>query len=91
MEALLDAPISLMAHLVDGQNQALSVGDSLGIPFDALQPGDVFIQEHLLAPPSALTGKIWIQTGVYRLDTLERYAVLEGATPLGDQIVIPIQ
>lgn len=90
VDAVVVAPISLMAHLIDAQNQPLSVGDSLGIPFTVLQPGDIFVQQHFLDRDADDNNKVWIETGVYRLDTLERFPVFDGAPSVGDRFLIPL-
>ncbi|MDF1514007.1 MAG: hypothetical protein P1S60_09375, partial [Anaerolineae bacterium] len=87
---LLNAPFSLMAHLVDSQNNTIAVGDSIGIPFSALLPGDTFVQKHVLGLPQAKVAEMWIQTGVYRLDTLERLPVLGGLSGQGDHVLIEL-
>ena len=69
-------PFSLMGHLVGIDGQHVAVGDGLGIPWDQLQPGDVFIQRHSLPIPIEMSDtSFWLQTGAYWLDTMDRWRV----------------
>jgi hypothetical protein len=85
------APISIMGHLVDASGQPVAVGDGLGVPWQQLQPGDLLVQRHLLTnPPDAAGEDLWIHTGVYRLDPLTRFDVLDQGRPVGDRILLTV-
>jgi hypothetical protein len=88
---VVDVPISLMAHLLDDNNNLLMNSDGFGIPFTSILPGDVFVQQHILNIQELASEKIWIQTGVYRLDTFERFKVNDGSSVVGDRILIDVQ
>jgi hypothetical protein len=68
--------LSLMAHVLGPDGQAVAVGDGLGVPIESWQVGDVFVQRHTLAlPKDAPPGTYWVQTGVYWLEDGKRWAV----------------
>jgi len=92
-------PLSIMAHLVDGAGNPVGVADGLGVPMEVWQAGDVLVQYHrfLLTPeqwkssaPLPVSGRegLWLQTGVYWLDTLERQTVNGPGPNTGDHILI---
>lgn len=87
----IDAPISLMAHLIDKENNILRNADSFGIPFTTLIPGDVFVQQHIFETQNLDRKRLWIETGVYRLDSMERFPVKLDHTAMGDRLLIMIQ
>jgi hypothetical protein len=78
-----------MAHLLSPDKTAIAVGDGLGLPTEEWQPGDVIVQRHrLLVPEGTATGDYPIQTGVYWLDTTERWpAYSDDGTP-SDHILL---
>ncbi len=86
-------PLSIMAHLLDAQGRVVSGGDGLGVPIEAWQIGDAIAQEHTLSlPPDLAPGTYWLETGVYRLDTMERYQVLQAGSIVGDRLfVAPVE
>jgi hypothetical protein len=94
-------PLSIMAHLVDGAGNPVGVADGLGVPMEVWQAGDVLVQYHhfplppeqqaaALSAPLPETGRegLWLQTGVYWLDTLERHTVSGPGSNTGDHILI---
>jgi hypothetical protein len=84
-----DTPISFMAHLLDDQGRMISGGDGLGVPIEVWQTGEVIVQAHTMHVPRNITpGIYWIETGVYRLDTLERYRILQGDQAVGDRLLL---
>jgi hypothetical protein len=84
-----DAPLSIMAHLLDAQGRVVSGADGLGVPIETWQAGDMIVQAHRLNVPSDVApGTYWIETGVYRLDTLERYRVLQEDQFAGDRLLL---
>lgn len=84
-----DTPLSIMAHLLDAQGRVVSGADGLGVPIETWQAGDVIVQAHWLNVPSDVApGTYWIETGVYRLDTLERYRILQEGQPVGDRLLL---
>jgi hypothetical protein len=86
VDSELVVPVSMMAHLINENNSIISNGDSFGIPFTTLIPGDVFVQQHIFDVNTSENN--WIQAGVYRLDSLARYPVGDGSSVLGDRILI---
>jgi hypothetical protein len=84
-----DAPLSIMAHLLDAQGRQVSGADGLGVPMELWQTGDMIVQAHWLdIPKNAAQGTYWIQTGVYRLDNMERYGILQGGQAVGDRLLL---
>jgi hypothetical protein len=67
-------PISVMAHLMAYEGTVLDTDDGLGIEVSALAPGDVFVQRHRFADVSSLDD-LWLRTGIYELDTSERWTI----------------
>jgi len=83
-----EAPLSVFAHLV-GPAGAVSVGDGLGFPAIQWSPGDVFIQRsRLTVPAEAVSGRCWVQVGLYSLASGERLPVLEGEGPVADRLLL---
>jgi len=83
-----DAPLSIMAHLVDAQGRVISGDDGLGVPIEVWQVGDTIVQRHVFKTQDLAPGTYWIETGVYRLDTLERYRILQEGRPVGDRLLL---
>jgi len=82
-------PLSIMAHLVDGEGRAVAVADGLGVPLEVWQVGDVVVQYHDFSLTPDHEGEVyWLQTGVYWLDTLERQEVTGPGPDTGDRILL---
>ncbi|MBC7227093.1 MAG: hypothetical protein H5T61_07650 [Thermoflexales bacterium] len=82
-------PFSVMMHLV-GPDERRVVGDGLAMPADQWRSGDIIVQRHRLPlPPDAPSGEYRPFTGVYWLDTMERWTVVREGEPAGDQIALP--
>jgi hypothetical protein len=78
-----------MAHLVNADGMPIAVGDGMSMPVDQWQAGDVIVQRHRLAIPAGTPpGSYWLQTGVYWLDTLERWSVEQEGNPAGDRLLL---
>jgi hypothetical protein len=86
---LTEEPLSIMAHLLNSQGLLISGSDGLAVPTEMWQTGDTIIQAHWLDIPQNLaSGDYWIETGVYRLDTLERYRILKDNQAVGDRLIL---
>ncbi len=84
-----DAPLSIMAHLLDAQGRMISGDDGLGVPIETWQTDDVIVQAHYLnIPIDIMPGTYWIETGLYRLDTLERYRILQEGQVVGNRLML---
>jgi 4-amino-4-deoxy-L-arabinose transferase-like glycosyltransferase len=82
-------PLSLMAHLIARDGQAIAVGDGLGVPIENWQPGDVINQRHLLEiPPDTPPGTYWVHIGAYTLTDLRRLVVASAEQPAADRILL---
>ncbi len=82
-------PLSLMAHLLAADGTVVAVGDGLGVPIKAWQPGDVIVQRHRLdVPPDNASGPYWVQTGAYWLDTMERWPILVSGQAVGARLLL---
>jgi hypothetical protein len=86
-------PFSIMAHLLTPQGDVIDQADGLGVWPSVLATGDVFVQRHHFALPQEGDG-LWLRTGAYWLDTMERWAIrgvgqdgvlLEVVTPMIDR------
>ncbi|MFP4394537.1 MAG: ArnT family glycosyltransferase [Anaerolineales bacterium] len=77
--------LSVMGHLLADEGALVANADGLGVGLDQWRVGDLIVQRHVIAIPSqAAAGRYWLQTGVYWLDTLERWQIA-GA---GDRILL---
>jgi len=86
-------PVSIMAHLVDGDGRAIGVADGLGVPMESWREGDVLVQVHRFSLTEDEGGDCWLRTGVYWLDTLERHRVTEPAMSEpggGDHVLVEV-
>lgn len=74
-EGTISRPFSIMAHLLTEQGEVISVADGLGVSPQVLETSDVVIQRHRFSnlPPSRKG--LWLRTGAYWLDTMERWAI----------------
>lgn len=92
VEAVPARSLSIMMHLVGPGGDLVAIGDGLGVPIEYWQPGDIIVQRHRLSlPPDAPPGEYQPLTGVYWLDTMERWPVEVNGEPAGDQIpLLPI-
>ncbi len=80
-------PFSIMGHLLTEQGDVLGVADGLGVFPPVLMTEDVFVQRHRF-PTFPEGDKIWLRTGAYWLNTMERWNVVgvEGA----DALFVPL-
>jgi len=67
-------PFSIMAHLLTPDGEVLGVADGLGVLPLSLAIGDVVVQRHRWSMPIR-DAPVWLRTGVYWLDTLERWRI----------------
>ena len=86
--APLEPRLTLFTHLITGAN-VLAQTDHLAITSHSLQPGDVFMQIHILNVPDGLErGGYDLSVGVYSQDTGARLPVYDGALPIGDRLFL---
>jgi hypothetical protein len=79
-----------MLHLAGPGGAPIIVGDGLGVPVEQWRVGDVIVQRHTLSlPEDALPGEYTPTTGVYWLDTMERWPIEQGGESIGDQLTLP--
>jgi hypothetical protein len=83
-----DVPLSIMGHLLDAQGRVVSGADGLGVPIEVWQVSDTIVQKHVFKTRDLAPGTYWIETGVYRLDTLERYLILQEGQTVGDRLLL---
>jgi hypothetical protein len=84
--------ISLMAHLMGLDGQAVAVGDSLGMPIEYMQAGDVFVQRHTLTlAHDTPSGRYWFQTGIHSLENDTRWPVRDARAKGNRAILAPIE
>jgi len=90
-------PFSLMGHLVDSEGHVIGVADGLGVPLTEMRQGDWIVQRHRFPLPETLSapvtgasslGALWLQTGGYWLDTMERWPVLADGSVVGDRVIL---
>jgi 4-amino-4-deoxy-L-arabinose transferase-like glycosyltransferase len=78
-------PFSIMGHLLSSDGETVGMYDKLGVSPLALRAGDVVVQRHLFAmPPGGMD--LWLRTGAYWLDTMERWPV--DSVPGSDALLV---
>ncbi len=83
-------PLSVMMHLIGPDGAFVAGSDGLGVPVDQWRPGDIIVQRHQLPiPRDATPGEYPLFTGIYWLDTMERWPVEINGEPAGSQIPLP--
>jgi len=81
--------LSVMAHLLSSDGHLIAGDDGMGVPIDQWRVGDTIVQHHVLAlPPDIAPGKYWLQTGVYWLDSMERWSITYGGKVAGDRLIV---
>jgi hypothetical protein len=81
-------PLSMMAHLLDANGNALAVGDGLGFSVEQWQPGDVLVQRHSFDLAEIPLGRAWLQVGAYTLPDVQRLPVQAAGTLVGDRLLL---
>ncbi len=82
-------PLSFMLHMVGPGGAPVIVGDGLAIPIEQWHVGDVLLQWHRLAIlQDAPPGEYTLVTGVYWLETLERWGVVQTDGHVDNKIVL---
>lgn len=83
-------PLSIMMHLTGPGGAPVIVGDGLGVPLEQWQAGDIIVQRHRLTiPADAPPGEYIPTTGVYWLDTMERWRMGTAGDSAQDQLALP--
>ena len=87
------ASLATFAHLLDASGQIVAQQDGLGYPPHTWRVGDIFTQAHHLSLDASLPpGQYWLQLGLYRRETGNRWLLLDGnGDPLADRILIPVE
>jgi hypothetical protein len=80
-------PFSVMAHLLTPTGKVQAVADGMGVPPLTLMAGDVIVQNHRFTL-AALETEVWLRTGVYWIDTMERWQVT--GTAEADALFLPL-
>ncbi|TFG72639.1 MAG: phospholipid carrier-dependent glycosyltransferase [Anaerolineales bacterium] len=68
-------PVSVMAHLLASDGQTIDIADGLNISPLLWQNGDVIVQRHTFKVSCEMRKDLWLRTGIYWLDTQDRWAV----------------
>lgn len=77
--------LSVMGHLLSAEGALVANADGLGVPLDQWRAGDIITQRHaIVLPADTAPGRYWLQTGLYWLDTLERWPIADA----GDRILM---
>ncbi len=88
-EGPVTRPLSIMGHLLNGAGEVVGQSDGLGVFPVVWQPGDIIVQRHRFPLPPAGT-ELWLRTGAYWLDTMERWGVLYKGEMCGDCILLAV-
>jgi hypothetical protein len=81
-------PFSILGHLLSPQGEIVERFDGLGLSPLALLAGDVLVQRHRFAA-SAGEAEVWLRTGAYWQDTMERWTV--GNAPEVTTLLVHLQ
>ncbi len=84
-EGPITRPLSIMAHLLTSEGEVLGTADGMGVPTIVWSAGDVIVQRHRFGPVVEGT-MLWLRTGVYWLDSMERWEVVDA--PGADAIFV---
>jgi hypothetical protein len=85
--ASLEPRLALFTHIFTGTN-IVAQRDHLAITLQNLQPGDVFLQTHVLEIPDTVErGWYQVAVGVYSQDTGTRLPVYDGEIRMADQVL----
>ncbi len=87
-EGPITRPLSIMGHLLNGAGEMIGQNDGLGVLPVIWLPGDIIVQRHQFPLPPA-DEKLWLRTGVYWLDTMERWPIAD--FPQTDVLLIPLE
>jgi len=69
-------PLSIMGHLLGADGALVAVSDGLGVPVGQWRVGDVIAERHAFAVPVDVSpGPLTLRTGVYWLDSMERWEI----------------
>jgi 4-amino-4-deoxy-L-arabinose transferase-like glycosyltransferase len=81
--------LASFTHLVDRSGQLVGQQDGLGYPPHSWHTGDRFAQVHHLSfDPDLTPGHYWLQLGLYRRETGNRWLVVDQAgAPIADRLV----
>jgi hypothetical protein len=84
--------LSVFAHLLSADGEALAIDDGLWVDPLTLRPGDRFVQIHRFAiPQDASDGPYMLQLGLYDPMTGERWRLVEPDETLpDDRVLIPV-
>lgn len=86
--APLEPRLAVFTHLVTGTSPVAQT-DHLALTSHSLQPGDAFMQIHVLNVPDGLErGWYRVSVGVYAQDSGARLPVYDGALPAGDRLFL---
>jgi len=80
-------PFAVMGHLLSADGALVGQADGLGISPLALFPGDVLVQHHHFS--GLPEGPLWLLTGAYWQDTIERWGVVD--RPSVDALLISVR
>lgn len=87
VNAVPNRPLSIMAHLLATNGRPSAINDGLGVPIEVWRPGDIIVQRHRLrAPEDQGLDIAAIYTGVYWLDTMERWTFIGEKNDTYDRI-----
>ncbi len=87
-EGPITRPLSIIGHLLNGAGELIGQDDGLGVSPVLWQPRDIIVQRHRFPLPPA-GEELWLRTGAYWLDTMERWPVAD--FPQRDIMLIPLR
>lgn len=88
-EGPITRPLSIMGHLLNKAGEMVGQDDGLGVLPVVWLAKDIIVQRHWFPSPTG-DGELWLRTGVYWLDTMDRWPVEGDGAILGDYILVAI-
>ena len=81
-----DRAFSLMGHLLATDGVPIGVDDGLGIAPGSLRVGDILVEAHRFILHEDAAG-VWLRTGAYWLDTMDRWAIGDHADSIWVEVI----
>ena len=89
-EGPIRRPFSIIGQLVSFEGETYGMFDKLAMSPLTLLPGDIVVQRHSFpVPATAEREQVWVRTGAYWLDTMDRWGVVD--VPGADALLLGLE
>ena len=89
-EGPIRRPFSIIGQLVSFEGETYGMFDKLAMSPLTLLPGDIVVQRHSFpVPATAEREQVWVRTGAYWLDTMDRWGVVD--VPGADALLVSLE